>query len=99
LFPSQVISDQFASQTVVTKDGKSYSGLVAPSGDGSLIVLQLSGEKATVPQDEVEETSRNKISAMPEGLLNTLSLEEIADLFAFLTSPPRHDVVRRPLRR
>ena len=33
---------------------------------------------------------------MPEGLLNTLSLEDIADLFAYLNSPPRQDVVKRP---
>ncbi|MEX0679394.1 MAG: HEAT repeat domain-containing protein [Pirellulales bacterium] len=99
LFPSQVISDQYASQTVVTTDGKTYSGLVAPSGDGSLVVLQATGEKVTVPEAEVDEATRNKTSGMPEGLLNTLTLDEIADLFAYLASPPRHDVVRRPLRR
>jgi hypothetical protein len=36
---------------------------------------------------------------MPEGLLNTLSLDELANPFAYLTSPPHHEVVRRPLRR
>jgi putative heme-binding domain-containing protein len=99
LYPSHVISDQYASQTVVTTDGKTYSGLVAPTGDGALLVLQANGEKVTIGQDEVENTSRNKISAMPDGLLNDLTLEEIADLFAFLSSSPRHDVVRRPTRR
>jgi hypothetical protein len=32
---------------------------------------------------------------MPAGLLNQLSLEEIADLFAFLTSPPSTDRLTR----
>jgi putative heme-binding domain-containing protein len=99
LFPSQVISDQYASRSIVTTDGKTYTGLVAPSGDGSLVVLQASGEKVEIPEAEVEQQGHAKTSAMPEGLLNSLTLDEIADLFAYLSNPPRHDVVRRPLRR
>ncbi len=98
LFPSQVISDQYGSQTIVTTDGKTYSGLVAPTGDGSYVLLQASGEKVTIPEEEIEQRVRNKTSAMPEGLLNELTLDEIADLFAYLAGPPRHDVARRPTR-
>lgn len=98
LFPSQVISDQYASQTIVTKDGKSYAGMVSPRGDGSLVVLQANGEKVTIGEEDIEETSRTKVSAMPEGLLNALSLEEVADLFAYLTNAPRAELARRPTR-
>jgi hypothetical protein len=35
---------------------------------------------------------------MPDGLLNALSLEEIADLFAYLTASGRSDVVKRSVR-
>ena len=96
LFPAQVISDQYASQTIVTTSGRSYVGLVSPTGDGELIVLEANGEKVKVSEDDVDQMSRNKTSAMPDGLLNTLSLEEIADLFAYLSSPSRSEVVRRP---
>ncbi|HEX3726420.1 MAG TPA: HEAT repeat domain-containing protein, partial [Pirellulales bacterium] len=96
LFPSQVISDQYSSQTVVTKDGKSYQGMVAPSGDGSLVVLQANGEKVVVAEEDVETKERSKVSAMPDGLLNRLSLEEIADLFAYLGTPPRSELARKP---
>ena len=40
--------------------------------------------KVEIPMDEIEEQTPGKMSVMPEGLLDTLSLEEIADLFAFL---------------
>ena len=96
LFPSHVISDQYASHTVETKSGKSYVGLTAPRNDGSLVVLQSNGEKVVVPEDDIEEVTRSKVSAMPEGLLNPLSPEEIVDLFAFLSTPPRAEVARRP---
>jgi putative heme-binding domain-containing protein len=97
LFPSQVISDQYASQTIVTTDGKTYSGLVAPNGDGGIVILQASGEKVTVSQEEIEQQVRNQTSSMPEGLLNNLTLDEIADLFAFLAGRPQNEIVRRPV--
>jgi putative heme-binding domain-containing protein len=86
VFPSQVISDQFAAKTVVTTDGKTYTGLVGPTGDG-VVVLQANAEKANVTKGEIEEIVPSKKSAMPEGLFNNLSLEEIADLFAYLARP------------
>jgi putative heme-binding domain-containing protein len=92
LFPSQTISDQFASQTVVTNDGKTYVGMVAPSGNGALVVLQANGEKMTIPEDEVESRTRAKVSSMPQGLLNRLSIEEVADLFAYLSGRGASDL-------
>ncbi len=98
LFPSQVISDQYASQSIVTKSGKHYAGMVAPTGDGSFAVLQANGEKVVIARHDIDEAARINVSAMPEGLLNPLSLEEIADLFAYLGAPPRAEVTRRPAR-
>jgi putative heme-binding domain-containing protein len=87
LFPSQVISDQYASKTVATNDGKTYTGLVAPLGDDAIVVLQSNGEKVTIKQDDLGETVPSKKSAMPDGLLDSLTLAEIADLFADLNKP------------
>lgn len=87
IFPSQVISDQFAAKTVVTTDGKTYTGIVGPTADG-VVVLQPSAEKASVAKADIDEILPSKKSAMPEGLFNTLSLEEIVDLFAYLGKPP-----------
>ena len=84
LFPSHVISDQYQSKTVLTNDGRSITGLAAQQADGSLVVLQSNGQKATIAAGEIEKVVPSKISAMPEGLLNTMSLEEVADLFAYL---------------
>lgn len=88
VYPSQTISDQYAAKNVTTKDGRLMLGLVAPQPDGSVVVLQDSGEKATVPADAIDEIVPARKSAMPEGLLDDLTLEEIADLFAYLSQPP-----------
>lgn len=87
LFPSHVVSDQYASKTITTTDGLSYTGLVGAAGDEAVVVLQTNGEKVTVKKADIAETAPQSKSAMPEGLLNTLSAEEIADLFAYLTQP------------
>jgi hypothetical protein len=49
-----------------------------------------------VSKNDIEEINPTKLSAMPEGLLDTLTLEEIADLFEFLTSPPQSGIARKP---
>ena len=95
LHPSQIISDQYASRTVITRDGRSVTGIVAPQADGSLIVLQSSGEKTRVDKADIEDVTPSRNSAMPEGLLNSLSLEEIAALFAYLSEPPQASVTSR----
>jgi putative heme-binding domain-containing protein len=95
LFPSQVISDQYASKTVLTTDGRSITGLAAPQADGSLVVLQSNGQKATIAAADIDKTVPSKISAMPEGLLNTLNLEEIADLFTYLNQSPGDNIADR----
>ena len=68
VFPSLVISDQFAAKSVVTTDGKTYTGLVGPTGDG-VVVLQANSEKVNVAKDDIEEIVPSKKSAMPDGLV------------------------------
>lgn len=87
LFPSQIISDQYASKTVVTTDGVTVTGIVGAAGDNAVVVLQSNGQKVAISRSRIEQIVPSKKSTMPEGLFNELSLEEIADLFAFLLSP------------
>jgi putative heme-binding domain-containing protein len=84
LFPSQVVSDQYSSKLVTTVDGKTLSGIVAPGGGDAIVVLQANGEKTVLAAKDVESTAPTKKSAMPEGLFNSLQLQDVADLFAYL---------------
>lgn len=82
--PSHVISSQYASKTVLTKDGKQITGLVVPGAGGETVVILPSAERVTLMPKQIEATKPSKLSAMPEGLLDPLSLEQIADLMAYL---------------
>jgi putative heme-binding domain-containing protein len=94
LFPSQVISDQYASKNVLTEDGKQYTGLVASVGQ-DVIITQSDGNRVRLPRTAVTRIAPSKLSAMPEGLFNELSLEEITDLFEYLYQTPAERVTRQ----
>jgi len=96
LYPSHVISDQYASKKVLTVTGKQYVGLVAPAGEDDFVILQANGQKVTVKKDDIEETLPSRTSAMPTGLLNSLTLEEIADLFAYMLRKPEVKLAEKP---
>ena len=50
--------------------------------------LGVSGSKLTLKKDDVEQQFVSLVSVMPERLLDPLTKQEIADLFAFLESEP-----------
>ncbi len=88
LYPSKVISDQYRSTLFVTRKGQQLIGLAAPQGD-TVTVLQNDGTKVLLKKDEIDQQFASLVSVMPEKLLDTLTTEEIADLFAFLESEPK----------
>jgi len=88
VFPAQTLSDQYATVTIHTQDGKTFSGVTAADGD-QLVILQASGEKVRIDRRTEEEAIPSRKSAMPDGLLEVLTLGEIVDLFAYLRRSER----------
>jgi putative heme-binding domain-containing protein len=88
VYPSKVISDQYRAVAIVTKKGQQINGLAAPQGD-TVTVLQSDGTKVVLRKDEIDQQFASLVSVMPEKLLDPLTLQEIADLFAFLESEPK----------
>ena len=84
LYPSHFISDQYATKTVATASGRTFTGVIQEKKDGSVVVLDPEGNEIFVAAEDIDEIVPNKKSTMPAGLLNELSLEDIASLFAFL---------------
>ena len=85
LDPSKTISDQYRGTVIVTANGQTITGLAAPQGD-SVTVLQTDGTKVTLKKADIESQVASTVSPMPEKLIDELTLQEIADLFAYLES-------------
>ncbi len=99
VYPSQVISDQYRMVTIITDDGVVYNGMPIPSAsdDKNVVLLLQDASKVTIPRSSIEEMAPSKVSVMPVGVLKELSLQDIADLFAFLeTSRFNEDVAGKP---
>ncbi len=89
--PSMVISDQYKTVAIATTDGKLFTGMPVGEDADNKILLLPDGTKVTVAKLDIEDQKESRVSVMPEGLINTLSYQEIADLLALLEAQPRVD--------
>lgn len=92
--PSKVVSDQYESTTFLLENGKSVTGrIINLSGDNYLVSENMldPGRITAVNRHEVEEIVPSKVSMMPTGLIDTLTVDEILDLVAYLRSGGRSD--------
>jgi putative heme-binding domain-containing protein len=86
LFPSASFVQSYEPVTIVTTDGRVYNGLVKEESNDRL-ELQLDAQKtATIKVSDIEERREGTVSIMPAGLDKQLTLQELADLVAFLKS-------------
>jgi len=85
--PSKVIADVYRTVTIVTKSGAIYDGRVVVE-DGNRVTLATNpadpDHQERVAKQEIVSRRVSDVSAMPEGLLNTLNREEILDLLGWI---------------
>ncbi|MDB5390683.1 MAG: Cytochrome c [Planctomycetaceae bacterium] len=93
--PSKVIPEAYRSLQIVTTDGKSYVGRVALGGDYRAETLHLATDPMNpyktiaIRKSDIELEQPSMTSLMPEGILNTLTREEVLDLLAFIERDSR----------
>ena len=83
--PSASVARDFRAVTVVLIDGRVITGVVATHTEQTL-TLQTAQERITIDRGDVDELSESEESIMPQGILKTLSEEEVVDLIAYLMS-------------
>jgi len=93
--PNKVISDQYAAVQIATADGKVVVGrIVNLAGDSYRVQTNMldPGALTNVDRTQIEEMRPSPSSMMPEGLLDTMTEEEVLDLMAYLLSrgDPNH---------
>ncbi|MBT4863732.1 MAG: c-type cytochrome, partial [Planctomycetaceae bacterium] len=86
LEPSAGIHPDYASLVVVTKRGKTYTGVLKQRTKNALQLFDEKGKLVTIPLADVDEQERSKTSLMPTGLFKTVKVDQFADLIAYLTA-------------
>jgi putative heme-binding domain-containing protein len=87
--PSTEIHKEFQTQMILVDDGRLLTGLVIEETDDQLRLLPnlLKPDKIeTIDKSSIEQRLVAEVSSMPEGLLDTFTVEEILDLLAFCQS-------------
>ena len=95
--PSLVIGASYQARTIATTEGRVVTGLVAEESDQRVVLKVQGGKQEIVPRSQIEEMKTSELSLMPEDLEKTLNMQEIADLFAFITldKPPGDPTARQ----
>ena len=69
-----------------TRDGLQHGGFLVSKDARTLRLLGEGGSAVDLPLETVVSDAVSPVSAMPEGLLDALTAQEVADLLAYLGS-------------
>src|SRR5947199_9742567 len=74
--PSLVIGPGYQVVTVVTRDGRNLTGLLAEDNDQRVVLRLRGGDEEAISRNNVRYTRPTKATMMPEGLEEILSRRE-----------------------
>lgn len=82
--PDDKLKEGFSTVRVLTVDGQVVQGIPAGDDETTMQLRIADGTVVSIPRDDIEEESTGQ-SLMPVGLVDALTLEELADLTRFLS--------------
>ncbi|MCC6511885.1 MAG: c-type cytochrome [Pirellulaceae bacterium] len=86
LAPNLEIREGFQAMVVLTSDGKLINGFIERENPEQVIMRSIDGQTHIIDRAEIESLKPQPTSLMPEGLLDSLTSEQLCDLFAYLRS-------------
>lgn len=84
LDPNRAVDANFFGYTLVTNQGRILTGLVKNETASSITIRLPEGKEESVLRADLEELKSSGLSLMPVGLEKTITVEQMADLIAFL---------------
>jgi putative heme-binding domain-containing protein len=84
--PAAKIAQGFASTGFETVDGRSFEGFVVREGGTEVVIRDLAGVETTLQKSNIKARAVREGSIMPANLVDSLTLQELASLLAYLGS-------------
>jgi putative heme-binding domain-containing protein len=81
--PSAEVGQDYRMSVVETQSGRVITGIIVERSPNRLVV-QTATEKMVLPREDVDTIKDSPLSMMPEGILDTLSREQVRDLIGYL---------------
>ncbi len=86
LDPNREVNPQYVNYIVTTKDGRSFTGMVAAETATSVTLKRAENETDTVLRVDIAEMRSTGLSIMPEGVEQQIDRQGMADLIAYLSA-------------
>ncbi len=84
MYPSRVISDQYEAVDIELDDGSLHSGMVVEDSGTGLTLIDAGGNRLDLDRSSIRSQEPSTLSIMPEGLLDAMTLNDLASLIRFL---------------
>ncbi len=84
ILPEAEIAPNFVNYDCELKDGRLLSGLLAVESAAAITLRMAQGVEELVPRSRIARLTASRLSLMPQELEKTMSLQELADLLAYL---------------
>ena len=84
LRPSAQIAQGFHSYWFETEDGSRYTGFIVSESGGRIVIRNQFGTETVLDKSNVTDRGKRETSIMPRGLVNPLTVGELASLIAYL---------------
>lgn len=88
LDPNAKVEPRFTAYTVVTTDGRTFSGLMTADSAEAVTLTMPEGRQQTIGRSEIDEIRASDVSLMPEGVEKDISVQDMAHLLEFLKNRP-----------
>jgi putative heme-binding domain-containing protein len=82
--PEYEIMPIYTCYSVETKDGQSYTGILAGETPGAITLRMAQGVEQPIPRANIASMQTSRLSLMPQELEKAMTKQEMADLIGFL---------------
>ncbi len=84
LDPNRQVEPRYLSFTVMLDNGEGLFGVIADESTGSLTIKTIDGQQRTILRSAIRSLVCTNRSLMPEGLEAAMSMQDVADVMAFV---------------
>ncbi len=84
LNPSASVDSKYLTYTVLTEEGRTFSGILSSETGNSITLLMQENKKQVILRNHIDEIRGTGKSMMPDGLEKETTLQDIADLITYL---------------
>ncbi|WP_259635623.1 PVC-type heme-binding CxxCH protein [Stieleria sedimenti] len=84
LDPNAKVEPRFTSYSILTAEGSVFTGLIESETSEAVILKMAEGKTKAIGRAEIDQMKASDVSLMPEGIEKDITLQQMADLLAYL---------------